>query len=100
MCPQCWQDQQYSRLQLGARLEGLWDQIQKARRSYNHATERKKVEFEELKKKCEKSSREIDTQAEKLQKLQVSAGRWVVVGVGSLSFPAHFLWNCRVWKSL
>uniref|UniRef100_A0A8C3UMB5 Dynein regulatory complex subunit 2 n=1 Tax=Catharus ustulatus TaxID=91951 RepID=A0A8C3UMB5_CATUS len=58
------------RLQLGARLEALWDQIQKARRSYNQATERKKVEFEELKKKCEKSSREIDTQAEKLQKLQ------------------------------
>ncbi|NXU01066.1 DRC2 protein, partial [Buphagus erythrorhynchus] len=39
-------------------------------RSYAQATERKKVEFEELKKKCEKSSREIDTQATKLQKLQ------------------------------
>ncbi|XP_056371022.1 dynein regulatory complex subunit 2 [Oenanthe melanoleuca] len=67
---QCWQDQQYSRQQLGARLEGLWDQIQKARRNYTQATERKKVEFEELKKKCEKSSREIDAQTEKLQKLQ------------------------------
>ncbi|KAL2293848.1 hypothetical protein Nmel_018913 [Mimus melanotis] len=66
----CWQDQQYSQLQLAARLEGLWDQIQKARRSYAQAMERKKVEFEELKKKCEKSSREIDTQATKLQMLQ------------------------------
>ncbi|XP_053860609.1 dynein regulatory complex subunit 2 [Vidua macroura] len=66
----CWQDQQYSRLQLVARLEGLWDQIQTARRSYAQATEKKKVEFEELKRKCEKTSCEIDAQAKKLQKLQ------------------------------
>ncbi|XP_058717183.1 dynein regulatory complex subunit 2 [Poecile atricapillus] len=66
----CWQDQQYSRLQLVARLEGLWDQIQSARRSYAQSTEKKKVEFDELKRKCEKSSREIDVQAKKLQKLQ------------------------------
>uniref|UniRef100_A0A8C5TBT5 Coiled-coil domain containing 65 n=1 Tax=Malurus cyaneus samueli TaxID=2593467 RepID=A0A8C5TBT5_9PASS len=71
---QSWQEQQYSRIQLVARLEGLWDQIQKARRSYAEATEKKKIEFEELKRKCEKSSREIDTQAKKLQKLQVLAG--------------------------
>lgn len=93
MCPQCWQEQQYSRLQLATRLEGLWEQIQKARRSYTEATEKKKVEFEELKKKCVKSSWEIDVQAKKLQKLQVLAGRWVVVGVGSPAFPAHFPWG-------
>ncbi|XP_038020316.1 dynein regulatory complex subunit 2 isoform X2 [Motacilla alba alba] len=66
----CWQDQQYSRLQLGARLEGLWEQIQAARRSYAQATEKKKVEFEELKRKCEKTSCEINAQAKKLEKLQ------------------------------
>ncbi|KAM4755169.1 dynein regulatory complex subunit 2 isoform 1-T1 [Cyanocitta cristata] len=66
----CWQEQQYSRLQLVARLEGLWEQIQKAQRGYTEATEKRKVEFEELKKKCAKSSWEIDVQAKKLQKLQ------------------------------
>uniref|UniRef100_A0A8C3NYY8 Dynein regulatory complex subunit 2 n=1 Tax=Cyanoderma ruficeps TaxID=181631 RepID=A0A8C3NYY8_9PASS len=66
----CWQEQQYSRLQLVARLEKLWDQIQKARQSYAQDTEKKKVEFEALKKKCEKSSWDIDAQAKKLQKLQ------------------------------
>lgn len=97
MCPQCWQEQQYSRLQLAARLEGLWEQIQKARRSYTEATEKKKVEFEELKKKCVKSSWEIDVQAKKLQKLQVLAGRWVIVGVGVTGVPRSFSmgsWNC------
>lgn len=78
MSPQCWQDQQYSRLQLVARLEGLWEQIQKARRSYNQATEKKRVEFEELKKKCQERSREIDVQAKKLRKLQV----WALNGSG------------------
>ncbi|RMB90567.1 hypothetical protein DUI87_33029 [Hirundo rustica rustica] len=67
---QCWQEQQYSRLQLGARLEGLWEQIQKAQQSYARATDKKKVEFEGLKKKCEKTSWEIDAQAKKLQNLQ------------------------------
>ncbi|XP_063281232.1 dynein regulatory complex subunit 2 [Prinia subflava] len=66
----CWQEQQYSRLQLGTRLERLWDQIQKARQSYTQATEKKKVEFEALKRKCEKSSWEINAQAMKLQSLQ------------------------------
>ncbi|XP_077048741.1 dynein regulatory complex subunit 2 [Agelaius phoeniceus] len=66
----CWQDQQYSRLQLGARLEGLWEQIQTARRNYAQATEKKKVEFEELKRKCEKTSCEINAQAKRLEKLQ------------------------------
>uniref|UniRef100_A0A8C3QEH7 Dynein regulatory complex subunit 2 n=1 Tax=Geospiza parvula TaxID=87175 RepID=A0A8C3QEH7_GEOPR len=66
----CWQDQQYSRLTLGARLEGLWEQIQTARRNYAQATEKKKVEFEELKRKCEKTSCEINAQAKRLEKLQ------------------------------
>ncbi|CAN8207265.1 unnamed protein product [Coccothraustes coccothraustes] len=66
----CWQDQQYSRLQLGARLEGLWEQIQTARRNYAQATEKKKVEFEELKRKCERTSCEINAQAKRLEKLQ------------------------------
>ncbi|XP_027559367.1 LOW QUALITY PROTEIN: dynein regulatory complex subunit 2 [Neopelma chrysocephalum] len=65
-----WQEQQYSRLQLVGRLEGLWKQIQKARQSYNEATEHKMAEFKELLRKCEKGSREIEEQAQKLQKLQ------------------------------
>lgn len=99
MCPQCWQEQQYSRLQLVARLEKLWDQIQKARQSYAQATEKKKVEFEALKKKCEKSSWDIDAQAKKLQNLQVLAGCWVVVGMGSPGFPTHFPWNHGIVES-
>ncbi|OWK50304.1 Coiled-coil domain-containing protein 65 [Lonchura striata] len=51
-------------------LLGLAGEIQTARRSYAQATEKKKVEFEELKRKCEKTSCEIDAQAKKLQKLQ------------------------------
>lgn len=97
MCPQCWQEQQYSRLQLVARLEKLWDQIQKARQSYAQATEKKKVEFEVLKKKCMKSSWDIEAQAKKLQNLQVLAKGLGGRGRGVTCIPHSFSmesWNC------
>ncbi|KAM6112283.1 LOW QUALITY PROTEIN: dynein regulatory complex subunit 2 [Phoenicopterus ruber ruber] len=68
------QEKQYSRLQLGGKAEALWEQFQRAMQSYAEATEHQKIAFEALKRKDEKSSREIETQAKKLQKLQVAAG--------------------------
>jgi len=42
--------------------------------SYAEATEHQKMAYEALKEKDKKSSREIETQAKKLRKLQVVAG--------------------------
>ncbi|XP_075381500.1 dynein regulatory complex subunit 2 isoform X2 [Mycteria americana] len=64
------QEKQYSRMQLGGKAEVLWEQFQRAMQSYTEATEHQKIAFEALKQKDEKSSREIETQAKKLQKLQ------------------------------
>ncbi|KAM6038925.1 LOW QUALITY PROTEIN: dynein regulatory complex subunit 2 [Theristicus caerulescens] len=66
------QEMQYSRMQLGGKAEVLWEQFQRAMQSYTEATEPQKIAFEALKQKDEKSSREIETQAKKLQKLQDS----------------------------
>ncbi|XP_076216442.1 dynein regulatory complex subunit 2 [Aptenodytes patagonicus] len=66
------QEKQYSRMQLGGKAEVLWEQFQRAVQSYAEATEHQKITFEALKQKDEKSSREIETQAKKLQKLQDS----------------------------
>uniref|UniRef100_H9H0Z1 Uncharacterized protein n=1 Tax=Meleagris gallopavo TaxID=9103 RepID=H9H0Z1_MELGA len=64
------QEKQYSRLQLSGKLEGLWEQFQHAVRCYAEATEHRKLSFEALKVKDEKSSREVEVQEKKLQKLQ------------------------------
>ncbi|XP_072703406.1 dynein regulatory complex subunit 2 isoform X1 [Ciconia boyciana] len=64
------QEKQYSRMQLGGKAEVLWEQFQRAMQSYTEATEHQKIAFEALKQKDEKSSREIEMQAKKLQKLQ------------------------------
>ncbi|XP_074785811.1 dynein regulatory complex subunit 2 [Athene noctua] len=66
------QEKQHSRLQLEGRAEVLWEQFQRAAQSYAEATKHQKVAFEALKEKDEKSSREIEKQAKKLQKLQDS----------------------------
>ncbi|XP_009571723.1 PREDICTED: coiled-coil domain-containing protein 65, partial [Fulmarus glacialis] len=66
------QEKQYSRMQLGGKVEVLWEQFQRAMQSYTEATEHQKIAFEVLKQKDEKSSREIEMQAKKLQKLQGS----------------------------
>uniref|UniRef100_A0A8B9I2N5 Coiled-coil domain containing 65 n=1 Tax=Anser brachyrhynchus TaxID=132585 RepID=A0A8B9I2N5_9AVES len=64
------QEKQYSRLQLGGKMEGLWEQFHAAIQSYTEATEHWKIAFEGLKQKDVKSCREIEMQAKKLQKLQ------------------------------
>ncbi|XP_030366274.1 dynein regulatory complex subunit 2 isoform X2 [Strigops habroptila] len=66
------QEKQYTRLQLGGKLEELWKQVRRAVQGYAEATERQRVAFEALKQKDEKSSREVEAQTKKLQKLQDS----------------------------
>ncbi|KAM6330587.1 dynein regulatory complex subunit 2 isoform 1-T1 [Alca torda] len=63
------QEKQYSRTQLGGKVEVLWEQFQRTTQSYAEATEHQ-VAFEALKQKVEKSSRDIETHVKKLQKLQ------------------------------
>lgn len=54
-------------------MEDLWRRFQDALKNYTDATEDRKIAFEYLKVKDEKSSKEIETQMKKIQKLQVSA---------------------------
>ncbi|XP_010164857.1 dynein regulatory complex subunit 2, partial [Antrostomus carolinensis] len=63
-------EEQYSRMELGGKVEMLWRQFQRAIQSYSEATEHQKITYEALKQKDKKSSREIETQAKRLQKLQ------------------------------
>lgn len=68
-------------------MEVLWEQFQRAMQSYTEATEHQKIAFEALKQKDKKSSREIEMQAKKLQKLQVAAGRRGGCGSGDTPVP-------------
>lgn len=58
------------RIQLEASVETLWKQFQAALKSYNETTEERKIAFENLKVKDEKSAKEIELQMKKLQKIQ------------------------------
>jgi len=60
------------RIQLEGAVESLWKQFQSALKNYNESTEERKLAFENLKSKDEKSAKEIETQMRKLQRLQVS----------------------------
>lgn len=75
--PQSLWETQYGRTQLGRKVESLWEQFQRALRSYAEGTEHQKIAFEALKQKDRKNSRMIKSQAKKLQKLQVAAGHGV-----------------------
>ncbi|XP_038608912.1 dynein regulatory complex subunit 2 [Tachyglossus aculeatus] len=66
------EEKHYLRMQLENVVEDLWRRFQQALKSYTDATEDRKMAFEALKVKDEKSSREIDMQMKKLQKLQDS----------------------------
>lgn len=55
--------------------------------SYTEATEHQKIAFEALKQKDKKTSREIEMQAKKLQKLQVAAGCRGGCGSGDTPVP-------------
>jgi len=59
------------RIQLEGTVESLWKQFQDALKDYNDTTEDRKVAFEILKGKDERSAREIDNQMRKLQKIHV-----------------------------
>ncbi|XP_014815384.1 PREDICTED: coiled-coil domain-containing protein 65 [Calidris pugnax] len=63
------QEKQYSRTQLGGKVEVLWEQFQQTTQSYMEATEHQ-MAFETLKQKVERSSRDIELHVKKLQKLQ------------------------------
>jgi len=64
------EDKHALRIQLESTVESLWKQFQSALKNYNETTEERKIAFENLKAKDDKSSKEIDTQMRKLQKLQ------------------------------
>ncbi|XP_068777416.1 dynein regulatory complex subunit 2 [Struthio camelus] len=66
------EEKQYSRLHLSNKVEALWKQFQQVLHSYTEATEDRKIAFEVLKQKDKKSSKEIEMQTKKLQKLQDS----------------------------
>lgn len=53
-------------------IEDLWKQVQQAQKNYLNATEDRKIAFESLKAKDEKSAEEIAYQMKKLQKIQVN----------------------------
>ncbi|XP_028653952.2 dynein regulatory complex subunit 2 [Erpetoichthys calabaricus] len=60
------------RILLEGRVEDLWQQFQQAQRSYTEATEDRRIAFETLKAKDEKSAKEIDMQMKKIQRIQDS----------------------------
>ncbi|XP_004692852.1 PREDICTED: coiled-coil domain-containing protein 65 [Condylura cristata] len=64
------EEKHFLRLQLENIVEDLWRRFQEALKNYTDATEDRKVAFEALKVKDEKSSKEIEAQMKKIQKLQ------------------------------
>nr|CAB3228657.1 coiled-coil domain-containing protein 65 [Phallusia mammillata] len=63
------------RIQLEGTVESLWKQFQSALKNYNETTEERKIAFENLKSKDEKSAKEIETQMRKLQRIQDTIGQ-------------------------
>ncbi|XP_048221198.1 dynein regulatory complex subunit 2 [Perognathus longimembris pacificus] len=64
------EEKHFLRLQLENIVEDLWRRFQEALKNYTDATEDRKIAFEALKVKDEKSSKEIEEQMKKIQKLQ------------------------------
>ncbi|KAF7247049.1 Dynein regulatory complex subunit 2 [Varanus komodoensis] len=64
------EEKHYLRMQLEGKVEELWKRFQQALRNYTEATEDRKLAFEALKARDEKSTREIEMQMKKLQKMQ------------------------------
>lgn len=60
------------RIQLEGTVEELWKQFQLALNNYNSATEERKKQFEDLKSKDLKNSKEVEAQMKRLGKLQVT----------------------------
>ncbi|WAR03826.1 DRC2-like protein [Mya arenaria] len=57
------------RVQLEQKVDNLWMQFREALQNYNMTTEERKVAFENLKVKDEKSAKEIESQMRKLQRI-------------------------------
>ncbi|KAM9229773.1 dynein regulatory complex subunit 2 [Dugong dugon] len=68
------EEKHFLRLQLENTVEDLWRRFQEALKNYTDATEDRKIAFETLKVKDEKSSKEIEAQMKKIQKLQDAIG--------------------------
>ncbi|XP_037703766.1 dynein regulatory complex subunit 2 [Choloepus didactylus] len=66
------EEKHFLRMQLENTVEYLWKRFQDALKNYTDATEDRKIAFETLKVKDEKSSKEIEAQMKKIQKLQDS----------------------------
>ncbi|EPY86198.1 coiled-coil domain-containing protein 65 [Camelus ferus] len=66
------EEKHFLRLQLENIVEDLWRRFQDALKNYTDATEDRKIAFETLKVKDEKSSKEIEAQMKKIQRLQDS----------------------------
>lgn len=66
------EEKHFLRLKLENIVEDLWRRFQEALKHYTESTEDRKVAFETLRAKDEKSSKEIDAQMKKIQKLQDS----------------------------
>ncbi|XP_045867185.1 dynein regulatory complex subunit 2 [Meles meles] len=66
------EEKHFLRLQLENIVEDLWRRFQEALKNYTDATEDQKIAFEALKVKDEKSSKEIEAQMKKIQRLQDS----------------------------
>lgn len=64
------EEKHFLRLQLENTVEDLWRRLQDALKNYTDATEDRKIAFETLKVKDEKSSKEIEVQMKKIQRLQ------------------------------
>ncbi|XP_040609805.1 dynein regulatory complex subunit 2 isoform X1 [Mesocricetus auratus] len=64
------EEKHFLRLQLENIVEDLWRRFQDALKNYTEATEDRKVAFETLRVKDEKSSKEIEIQMKRIQKLQ------------------------------
>ncbi|MBN3316203.1 DRC2 protein, partial [Atractosteus spatula] len=60
------------RIQLEGAVEELWRQFQQALRNYNEATEDRRIAFEALRARDQRSAQEIDAQMKRLQKMQDS----------------------------
>ncbi|XP_054363044.1 dynein regulatory complex subunit 2 isoform X3 [Mirounga angustirostris] len=66
------EEKHFLRLKLENIVEDLWRRFQDALKNYTDATEDQKIAFETLQVKDEKSSKEIEAQMKKIQRLQDS----------------------------
>ncbi|XP_015348782.1 dynein regulatory complex subunit 2 [Marmota marmota marmota] len=79
------EEKHFLRIQLENVVEDLWRRFQEALKNYTDATEDRKIAFETLKVKDEKSSKEIEAQMKKIQKLQEA----ITISKGKIMLHNH-----------